>query len=113
MVALRRTDDGGRTMRGTRHWRGAADYAFMDGEEGKRKKGERIRARCSGEQGTRTNLGGGGKEGTKLISDGKHRILKIGTESRGNHSLCSGLELHHPVMSKLWNLGGQTSRQYK
>ena len=32
----------------------------------------------------------GEKEGTKNISDGKHRILKIGTESRGNHSLCSG-----------------------
>ena len=28
------------------------------------------------EQGTRTNLGGGGKEGTKLSSDGKHRIFK-------------------------------------
>ena len=35
-------------------------------------------------------LEGGGKEGTKIISDGKHRILKIGTESRGNHSLCLG-----------------------
>ena len=35
MVALRRTDDGGRTMGGTRHWRGAAEYAFMDGEEAK------------------------------------------------------------------------------
>ena len=32
----------------------------------------------------------GEKEGIKIISDGKHRILKIGTESRGNHSLCSG-----------------------
>ena len=30
------------------------------------------------------------------------------TESRGNHSLCSGMELHHPIMSKLWDLGGQT-----
>ena len=88
MVALRRTDDGGRAMGGTRHWRGAAEYAFMDREEGKRTKGDRIRSRCSGEQGTRTNLGEGGKEGTKIISDGKHRILKIGTESRVNHSLC-------------------------
>ena len=44
----------------------------------------------------------------KIISDGKHIILKIGTEYRGNHSLCSGLELHHPIMSKLWNLSGQT-----
>ena len=74
--ARRRTDDGGRTMGGTRHWRGAAEYAVMDGEEGKRTKGERIIARCSGEQGTRTNLGEGGKEGTKIISDGKHRNFK-------------------------------------
>ena len=42
----------------------------------KRTKGERRRVRCSGEQGTRTNLGGGKKEGTKIISDGKHRIFK-------------------------------------
>ena len=90
MVALRRTDDGGHAMGGTRHWRGAADYAFMDGEEGKRTKGERRRARGSGEQGTWTNIGGGEKEGTIIISDGKHRILKIGSEYRGNHSLCSG-----------------------
>ena len=62
----------------------------MDGEEAKRIKGERRQERCSVEQGTRTNLGGGEKEGTKIISDGKHRILKIGTESRGNHSRRSG-----------------------
>ena len=74
-------------------------------------KGERRRARCSGEQGAQTNIGGGKKEGTQIISEGKHRTLKIGTESRGNHSLCSGLELHHPVMSKLWNIGGQTQRK--
>ena len=55
----------------------------------------------------------GEKEGTKIISDRKHRILKIGTESRDNHSLCSGLELHHPIVSKLWNLGGQTKRKRK
>ena len=60
----------------------------MDGEEEKGTKGERRRAICSVEQGTQTNLGGGEKEGTKIISDGKHRILKIGTESRVNHSLC-------------------------
>ena len=38
LVALRRTDDGGRTMYGTRHWRGAAEYSFMDGEEEKGRK---------------------------------------------------------------------------
>ena len=79
----------------------------------KRTKGERRRARCAEEQGARTNLGGGKKEGTKIISDGKHIILKTGTESRGNHSLCSGLEPHHPIMSKLWNLGGQNQRRKK
>ena len=26
-------------------------------------------------------------------------------------SLCSGMELHHPIMSKLWDLGGGTKRQ--
>ena len=78
---------------------------------GKRTKGERRRARFSGEQGARTNLGGEKRKEPKIISDGKHRILKIGTESRGNHSLCLGLELHHPIMSKLWNLDGQTKRK--
>ena len=38
MVALRRTDDRGLTMGGTRHWRGAAEYAFMDREEEKGRK---------------------------------------------------------------------------
>ena len=65
MVALRRTDGGGRTMGGTRHWRGTAEYAVMDGEAVKRTKVERRRARCYGEQGTQTNLGEGGNEGTK------------------------------------------------
>ena len=37
--------------------------------------------------------------------------LKIGPESRGSLSRCSGMELHHPIMSKLWNLGGQTKRK--
>ena len=64
----------------------------MNGEEEKGRKERGDGQDVSVEQGARTNLGGGGKEGTKIISDGKHRILKIGTESRGNHSLCSGLE---------------------
>ena len=37
--------------------------------------------------------------------------LKIGPESRGILSLCSGMELHHPIMSKLWDLGGRTKRK--
>ena len=54
---------------------GAAEYTLMDREEAKRTNRERRRARCAEEQGARTNLGGGGKEGTKIISDGKHRIF--------------------------------------
>ena len=100
-------------MGGTRHWRGADEYTLWTERREKWTKGERRWARCSVEKGARTNLGGGGKEGTQIISEGKHRTLKIGTESRGNHSLCSGLELHHPIMSKLWNLGGQTQRRKK
>ena len=64
----------------------------MDGEEGKGRK-ERgdgqdvLESKAPG----RISEGGERKE-PKIISEGKHRILKIGTESRGNHSLCSGLE---------------------
>ena len=47
----------------------------------------------------------------KSSRTGNIESLKIGTESRGNHSLCSGLEPHHPIMSKLWNLGGQNQRK--
>ena len=49
-------------------------------------------------------------KGPEPSRKGIHRSLNIGTESRGNLSLCSGLELHHRIMSKLWNLSGQTSR---
>ena len=90
-MALRRTDDRGRTMGGPDTGGGRLNTRYGR-RGGKRTKGDRRWARCSVEQGTRTNLRGGGKEGTKIISDGKHRILKIGTESIGNHSLCSGLE---------------------
>ena len=56
-------------------------------------KGERRRERCSEEQGSRTNLGGGGKRKEPESSrKGNIETLKTGTESRGNHSLCSGLE---------------------
>ena len=37
----------------------------------------------------------------------------IGPESRGILSLCLGMELHHPIMSKLWDLGGRTKRKKK
>ena len=59
---------------------------------------------------TRVTLGGEKRKGPEPSRKGIHRNLNIGTESRVNHSLCLGLELHHPIMSKLWNLGGQTSR---
>ena len=54
---------------------------------------------------------GGGRKEPKSSRTGNMESLKIGTESRGNHSLCSGLELHHPIISKLWNLGGRTKRK--
>ena len=56
---------------------------------------------------------GGERKEPKSSLTGNIESLKIGTESRGDHSLCSGLELHHPIMSKLWNLGGQTKRRRK
>ena len=42
---------------------GGSRIRVMDGEEAKRTKGERRKAKCSGEQGTRTNLGGGKRKG--------------------------------------------------
>ena len=53
-------------MGGTGHRRGAAEYTFTDGEEAERTNRERRRARCAEEQGARTNLGGGKKEGTNV-----------------------------------------------
>ena len=54
---------------------------------------------------TRVNLGGGGKEGTRTITDGlTNRNLNIGTESRVQIADALGKELHHPKMSKIWDL---------
>ena len=39
--------------------------------------------------------------------------LKIGPESRCSLIQCSGMELHHPIMSKLWDIGGRTKRKKK
>ena len=79
----------------------------MDGEEAKGRKergdGNALKGKNPGE-----SWRGGGKEGPEPSRKGIHRNLNIGTESRVNISLCSGMELHHPIMSKLWNLGGQT-----
>ena len=54
---------------------------------------------------------GGKRKEPKSSRKGNIETLKIGTESRGNLSLCSGMELHHPIMSKLWDLGVQTKRK--
>ena len=79
----------------------------MDREEAKWRKergeGNDLKGKNPGE-----SWRGGKRKGPEPSQKGIHRILKIGTESRGNNSLCSGLELHHPIMSKLWDLGGQT-----
>ena len=61
------------------------------------------------EQGARMNLGGVKNEVTTSSSKGTHRNLTLrGAESRGYLNLCSGMELHHPTMSKIRDLGGQT-----
>ena len=49
------------------------------------------------------NLGGGKRGGTEPSHDGKHRSLKIGTESRVQIDDALGKELHYPLMSKLWD----------
>ena len=54
---------------------------------------------------------GGKRKEPKSSRTGNIESLKIGTESRGIHNLCSGMELHQPIMSKLWDLGGQTKRK--
>ena len=47
----------------------------------------------------------GEKEGTRTITDGNtNRNLNIGTESRVQIADALGKELHHPKMSKLWDL---------
>ena len=52
------------------------------------------------------------KGGTRTITDGKHSNLNIGTESRVQIADALGKELHHPILSKLWNSEtGHTDRQ--
>ena len=51
---------------GDRTLEGGAEYTFMDGEEAERTNGERRQASCAEEQGARTNLRGGKKEGTNV-----------------------------------------------
>ena len=54
----------------------------------------------------------GGKGGTRTITCRKHRNLKIGTESRVQIANAMGKELHHPLMSKIWDSKtGPTDRQ--
>ena len=61
----------------------------------------------------RISEGGGKGRNQRSSRTGNIETLKIGPESRGIHSLCSGMELHHPIMSKLWDLGGRTKREKK
>ena len=98
-------------MGGTRHWRGAAEYALWTErrKKGRKERGDGqdvLQARHPDE-----SRRGGKRKEPKSARTGNIESLKIGTESRGNYSLCSGLELHHPIMSKLWNLGGRTKRK--
>ena len=76
MVALRRTDDGGRTMGDTRHWRGEAEYTLWTErrQKGRTERGggqDVLKNKAPG----RISEGGKRKE-PKIISDGKHRIFK-------------------------------------
>ena len=100
-------------MGGTRHWRGAAKDAFIDGEEAKRTKGERRRERPWRAR-TRVNLGGGGKGGDQNHHGrDTNRNLNIWIESRVQIADALGKELHHPKMSKLWDSKtGPTDRPY-
>ena len=92
LVALRRTDDGGRTMGGTIQWRGAAEYALWTErrQKGRKERGygqDVLQARHPDE----SRMWGERKEPNSARTV-NIEFLKIGTESRGNHSLCSGLE---------------------
>ena len=46
----------------------------------------------------------GNRRYTGLYPKSSKLILKIGPESRCSLSRCSGMELHHPIMSKLGTL---------
>ena len=48
---------------------------------------------------------------TGLYPNVANLSLNIGPESRGSLSRCSGMELHHPIISNLWDLGGQTKNK--
>ena len=98
-------------MGGTRHWRGADEYAlWTEGRKKDERREETGKMFCRASHPDESWRGGKGKN-QKSSRTGNIESLKIGTESRGTHSLCSGLELHHPIMSKLWNLGGHTKRK--
>ena len=43
------------------------------------------------------------KWGTRTITDRKHSNLNIGTDSRVQIANALGKELHHSIMSKLWD----------
>ena len=82
LVAFRRTDDGGRTIGVTRHWRGSDEYTEMGVEEADRTKREKRRAIMFWRARNPDESWRGGKGRDQAITDGKHRNLKIGTEFR-------------------------------
>ena len=87
----------------------SAEHTETGGEWAHRKKRERRRARWSRRNKEPGRISEGGKRKGPHHHDGTTYKINIkGTESRGNLSLCSGMELHHPIMSKLWDLGGHT-----
>ena len=76
LVAFRLTDDGERTMGGTRHWRGSAEYTETGGEGAYRKKKSVLVGARIPDESRR-----GEKEGTKSSSTGKHRKLILRGQS--------------------------------
>ena len=77
---------------GTRHWRRAAEYALWTERRKKDERREETGKMFGRARRPAKYQRGGERKEPKIISVGENRNLKIGTESRGNHSLCSGLE---------------------
>ena len=66
---------------------------------GRKERGRR--ARCSGEQGTRTNLGGGERKGPHQQRRETYKLNIKGTESRETQANVQGTGSNQPIMDKL------------
>ena len=92
----------------------SAEYTETGGEGAYRKKRERRRARFLFGARIPDESRRGEKGRDHIIIEGNTYKPKIkGTESRGYLSLCSGMELHHPIMSKLGTLVARPKERKK